>query len=57
LRKAIVGCCDVCQEDVFEGQNSVRNENGNIIHEDCLDDMSPKDVLEFCGLEIKEAQA
>ena len=56
-RRAIIGSCDVCNEDIIEGQRIAKNEDGNMIHEDCVDDMSPKDVLEFCGIEIEEAEA
>lgn len=49
-----VGRCDHCDEDVLECQKYYKNEDGTVVHAECIDDYlsgvySVADFAEKCG--------
>lgn len=45
----VVGVCKKCKEEITRGEMFVEDTNGNIYCEYCVDDMTPREVMEICG--------
>lgn len=44
--------CEVCGEDICEGEEYIENDNGEFAHWECVD--YAKDLAKFLGYEVKE---
>lgn len=43
--------CSICGEGIYEGEEYIENDNGDIRHYDCF--YGTRDLLEWLGYEVK----
>ena len=46
--------CSICQESIVQGEEYIKNTNGEYAHWECVD--YPRDLIDFLGLEILEME-
>lgn len=45
--------CDLCKEGIYDGEEYFENENGDIAHWECIEEMTRREFIEWMGYKIK----
>ena len=45
--------CDLCKEGIYDGEEYLENENGDIAHWECIEDITKREFIEWMGYEVK----
>lgn len=45
--------CDLCKEGIYDGEEYFENENGDIAHWECVEDITKREFIEWMGYEVK----
>lgn len=45
--------CDLCKEGIYDGEEYFENENGDIAHWECIEEMTRREFIEWIGYKIK----
>lgn len=45
--------CGLCKDDIYDGEEYFENENGDIAHWECIEDMTKREFIEWMGYEVK----
>ena len=45
--------CSICNEGIYDGEEYFENENGDIAHWECIEEMTRREFIEWMGYKIK----